>query len=118
MRNKQSGFSLIEVMISFVLIGVGALGLVKLQAYIEQRADYAMHSIEALNLAEQNWSGFVLVALLQLTLPYQLQISRPILSLGMMFHILSILCLGLYPLQPCRGSQNHSYPSVMEGSPW
>ncbi|MBU5692656.1 type IV pilus modification PilV family protein, partial [Vibrio cholerae] len=25
MRNKQCGFSLIEVMISFVLIGVGAL---------------------------------------------------------------------------------------------
>ncbi|EEZ00701.1 type 4 fimbrial biogenesis protein PilV [Vibrio sp. RC586] len=40
MRNKQRGFSLIEVMISFVLIGIGALGLVKLQAYIEQRADY------------------------------------------------------------------------------
>ncbi|MEW2626610.1 prepilin-type N-terminal cleavage/methylation domain-containing protein [Vibrio cholerae] len=58
MRNKQCGFSLIEVMISFVLIGVGALGLVKLQAYIEQRADYAMHSIEALNLAEQKLEWF------------------------------------------------------------
>ncbi|ENM5771910.1 prepilin-type N-terminal cleavage/methylation domain-containing protein [Vibrio mimicus] len=58
MRNKQRGFSLIEVMISFVLIGVGALGLVKLQAYIEQRADYAMHSTEALNLAEQKLEWF------------------------------------------------------------
>ncbi|CAB1255422.1 type IV pilus modification PilV family protein [Vibrio cholerae] len=58
MRNKQCGFSLIEVMISFVLIGVGALGLVKLQAYIEQRADFAMHSIEALNLAEQKLEWF------------------------------------------------------------
>ncbi|HDZ9391105.1 TPA: prepilin-type N-terminal cleavage/methylation domain-containing protein [Vibrio cholerae] len=58
MRNKQRGFSLIEVMISFVLIGIGALGLVKLQAYIEQRADYAMHSIEALNLAEQKLEWF------------------------------------------------------------
>ncbi|EJL6412254.1 prepilin-type N-terminal cleavage/methylation domain-containing protein [Vibrio cholerae] len=58
MRNKQCGFSLIEVMISFVLIGVGALGLVKLQAYIEQRADYAMHSNEALNLAEQKLEWF------------------------------------------------------------
>lgn len=58
MRSKQQGFSLIEVMISFVLIGVGALGLVKLQAYIEQRADYAMHSIEALNLAEQKLEWF------------------------------------------------------------
>ncbi|NAW68409.1 prepilin-type N-terminal cleavage/methylation domain-containing protein [Vibrio sp. V27_P1S3P104] len=58
MRNKQFGFSLIEVMISFVLIGVGALGLVKLQAYIEQRADFAMHSIQALNLAEQKLEWF------------------------------------------------------------
>ncbi|MEF3019576.1 prepilin-type N-terminal cleavage/methylation domain-containing protein [Vibrio mimicus] len=58
MHNKQRGFSLIEVMISFVLIGVGALGLVKLQAYIEQRADYAMYSIEALNLAEQKLEWF------------------------------------------------------------
>ncbi|MGL4828507.1 MAG: type IV pilus modification PilV family protein, partial [Vibrio sp.] len=58
MCSKQCGFSLIEVMISFVLIGVGALGLVKLQAYIEQRADYAVYSIEALNLAEQKLEWF------------------------------------------------------------
>ncbi|EGQ7693798.1 type IV pilin [Vibrio vulnificus] len=58
MHNKQCGFSLLEVMISFVLIGVGALGLVKLQAYVEQKADYAIHSIEALNLAEQKLEWF------------------------------------------------------------
>ncbi|EGQ8232849.1 TPA: prepilin-type N-terminal cleavage/methylation domain-containing protein [Vibrio parahaemolyticus] len=58
MQSKQCGFSLIEVMISFLLIGVGALGLVKLQAYIELRADHAMHSIEALNLAEQKLEWF------------------------------------------------------------
>ncbi len=58
MPSKQHGFSLIEIMISFILIGVGALGLVKLQAYIELRADYAMHSIEALNLAEQKLEWF------------------------------------------------------------
>lgn len=58
MPSKQYGFSLIEIMISFILIGVGALGLVKLQAYIELRADYAMHSIEALNLAEQKLEWF------------------------------------------------------------
>ncbi|MGL4192843.1 type IV pilus modification PilV family protein [Vibrio misgurnus] len=58
MRNKQAGFNLIEVMISFVLIGVGALGLVKLQTYIEQRADYALHSVAALNLAEQKLEWF------------------------------------------------------------
>ncbi|WP_044367565.1 prepilin-type N-terminal cleavage/methylation domain-containing protein [Vibrio fluvialis] len=58
MANRQQGFSLIEVMISFVLIGVGALGLVKLQAYIEQRADFAMQSVIALNLAEQKLEWF------------------------------------------------------------
>ncbi|HFQ5303795.1 TPA: prepilin-type N-terminal cleavage/methylation domain-containing protein [Vibrio vulnificus] len=58
MHNKQCGFSLLEVMISFVLIGVGALGLVKLQIYVEQKADYAIRSIEALNLAEQKLEWF------------------------------------------------------------
>ncbi|MBE4418921.1 prepilin-type N-terminal cleavage/methylation domain-containing protein [Vibrio parahaemolyticus] len=58
MHCKQCGFSLIEVLISFLLIGVGALGLVKLQAYIELRADNAMRSIEALNLAEQKLEWF------------------------------------------------------------
>lgn len=58
MRNKPYGFSLIEVMISFVLMGIGALGLVKLQAYIEQRADFSMHSVQALNLAEQKLEWF------------------------------------------------------------
>lgn len=57
-KNKQSGFSLIEVMITFALIGVSALGLIKLQAYIEQRADYALHSIKALNVAEQRLEWF------------------------------------------------------------
>ncbi|HAS6348786.1 prepilin-type N-terminal cleavage/methylation domain-containing protein [Vibrio sp. IRLE0018] len=58
MQSKQRGFSLLEVLISFVLIGFGALGLVKLQVYIEQKADYAIHSIEALNLAEQKLEWF------------------------------------------------------------
>jgi len=58
MRSKNRGFSLIEVMITFVLIGVSTLGLIKLQAYIEQRSDYALHSIEGLNLAEQKLEWF------------------------------------------------------------
>ncbi len=57
-KKKQSGFSLIEVVITFALIGVSALGLIKLQAYIEQRADYALHSIHALNLIEQRLEWF------------------------------------------------------------
>lgn len=58
MAIKQYGFSLIEVMIAFLLIGVGALSLVKLQAFVEQRADFAQHSITALNLAEQKLEWF------------------------------------------------------------
>ena len=58
MRNKERGFSLVEVMITFLLIGVSVLGLIKLQTYIEQKADFALHSIEALNLAEQKLEWF------------------------------------------------------------
>uniref|UniRef100_UPI000D450AE6 type IV pilus modification PilV family protein n=1 Tax=Vibrio vulnificus TaxID=672 RepID=UPI000D450AE6 len=49
---KQKGFSLLEVLISFILIGIGALGLTKLQIYIEREADYASQSIQALRLPE------------------------------------------------------------------
>lgn len=58
MISKQQGFSLIEVLISFSLIGIGALGLVKLQAYVEQKADFATHSVEALYLAEEKLEWF------------------------------------------------------------
>ncbi len=58
MRNSNQGFSLIEVMITFVLIGVSTLGLIKLQTYIERQSDYAFYSIEALNLAEQKLEWF------------------------------------------------------------
>ncbi|MCL9776010.1 type IV pilus modification PilV family protein [Vibrio methylphosphonaticus] len=58
MISKQQGFSLIEVMIAFCLIGVGALGLVKMQTYIEQKSDYAAQSIQALGLAEARLEWF------------------------------------------------------------
>lgn len=58
MTSKQQGFNLIEVLISFLLIGVGALGLVKLQVYVEQKADFAVHSVEALHLAEKKLEWF------------------------------------------------------------
>ncbi|OXE34131.1 type IV pilin, partial [Vibrio parahaemolyticus] len=51
MISKQKGFNLLEVLISFLLIGVGALGLTKLNVYLEQESDYAIESIEALRLA-------------------------------------------------------------------
>ncbi len=54
----QRGASLVEVLIAFVLIGVCALGLVKLQATLEAKADFAKHSIEALYLAENQLEKF------------------------------------------------------------
>ena len=53
MTSKHSGFSLIEVLISFLLIGVASLGLVKLQVYVEQKSEFALHSVEALHFAER-----------------------------------------------------------------
>jgi type IV pilus assembly protein PilV len=52
MISKQQGFSLLEVLIAFLLLGVGALGLTKLNVYLERESDYAIQSIEALRLAE------------------------------------------------------------------
>ena len=53
MISNQRGFSLLEVLISFLLVGVAALGMVKLKTYTEQKADYAIQSIEALHFAER-----------------------------------------------------------------
>lgn len=58
MISSQRGFSLIEVLLSFLLIGIGSLGLVKLQVYTEKKADYAINSIEALHLAESKLEWF------------------------------------------------------------
>ncbi len=58
MISKQQGFSLIEVLISFLLLGIGALGLTKLQIYMERKSEYAIHSIEALRLAENQLEWF------------------------------------------------------------
>ncbi|MCV5917522.1 prepilin-type N-terminal cleavage/methylation domain-containing protein, partial [Escherichia coli] len=58
MISKQKGFNLLEVLISFLLIGVGALGLTKLNVYLEQESDYAIESIEALRLAENKLEWF------------------------------------------------------------
>ncbi|MGY5613711.1 type IV pilus modification PilV family protein [Vibrio brasiliensis] len=53
MRNRQTGFSLIEVLITMLLSGTTSLALVQLQVYIEQRAEFAVDSVTALSIAEQ-----------------------------------------------------------------
>ncbi len=58
MISKQNGFSLLEVLIAFLLLGVGALGLTKLNVYLERESEYAIQSIEALRLAENKLEWF------------------------------------------------------------
>ncbi|MEZ8825831.1 prepilin-type N-terminal cleavage/methylation domain-containing protein [Vibrio sp. 10N.261.55.A7] len=58
MTAKQKGFSLIEVMIAFILIGVASLGLIKLQSYVESKADNAKSSLEALYMIESQLEKF------------------------------------------------------------
>lgn len=58
MISKQQGFSLLEVLISFVLLTVGVIGLVKLQVYFEKKSIYAASSIEALYAAESKLEYF------------------------------------------------------------
>ncbi len=55
---KQKGFSLLEVLIAFMLLGVGALGLTKLNVYLERESEHAIKSIEALRLAENKLEWF------------------------------------------------------------
>lgn len=52
MISNQKGFSLLESLIALVVLSVGVLGLVKLQIYIDRKADFALNSLEALQLAE------------------------------------------------------------------
>ncbi|MBD1555908.1 prepilin-type N-terminal cleavage/methylation domain-containing protein [Vibrio sp. S9_S30] len=56
--NKSQGFSLIEVMIAFLIFGVGVLGLVKLQTFMEHKSEHAIRSLEALYLAESKLEFF------------------------------------------------------------
>jgi type IV pilus assembly protein PilV len=56
--SKQRGFSLLEVSIALSLIAVGALGLLKMQVFIEQRALYSHQSLEAMSLAQSKMDWF------------------------------------------------------------
>ncbi len=55
---KQQGFSLLEVIISFVLLTFGIISLIKLQIFFDQRLDYATASIGALYAAESKLEDF------------------------------------------------------------
>lgn len=58
MISKHNGFSLLDSLIALVVLSVGVIGLVKLQVYIDRRADFALNSIEALRLAEDKLEFF------------------------------------------------------------
>ncbi|XDF78181.1 prepilin-type N-terminal cleavage/methylation domain-containing protein [Aliivibrio fischeri] len=58
MISKQKGFSLLEVLISFVLLIVGVLGLIKLQVFVDKKSEYAANSIQALYAAESKLEYF------------------------------------------------------------
>lgn len=58
MISKQNGFSLLEVLISFVLLIVGVMGLIKLQIYVDKKSEYAANSIQALYAVESKLEYF------------------------------------------------------------
>lgn len=58
MISKQKGFSLLEVLISFILLITGVIGLIKLQVFMDKKAEYAASSIQALYAAESKLEYF------------------------------------------------------------
>ncbi|KJG09945.1 type IV pilin [Photobacterium kishitanii] len=48
----EKGFSLLEVVIALGVLAVGVLGLVKMQAYMEVKAENALKTLDALHIAE------------------------------------------------------------------
>ncbi|WP_100752768.1 type IV pilus modification PilV family protein [Vibrio salilacus] len=58
MLSSRQGFSLLEVLVALAMISIASLGLTKLQVSVEQRADFAVNSVVALNLAEQQLEWF------------------------------------------------------------
>lgn len=51
-RRAVSGFSLLEVLVSFIVIIIGVLALVQMQVYLDKRTENARMGIVALNIAE------------------------------------------------------------------
>ncbi|MCG2835586.1 prepilin-type N-terminal cleavage/methylation domain-containing protein [Photobacterium sp. WH77] len=52
--DKQRGFSLVEVLVSLLLVSVGLAGLMKLHAYLNLQVDNALVMLTAVNLAESH----------------------------------------------------------------
>ncbi|WIH26641.1 type IV pilus modification PilV family protein [Photobacterium damselae] len=51
-QKKHQGFSLLEVVITLAVLSIGVLGLVKMQAYMEVKAENALKTLDALHIAE------------------------------------------------------------------
>ncbi|BAX52063.1 hypothetical protein PDPE_1-01966 [Photobacterium damselae subsp. piscicida] len=51
---KPQGFSLLEVVITLAVLSVGVLGLVKMQAYMEVKAENALKTLDALYSGSAN----------------------------------------------------------------
>ncbi|MEJ2764338.1 prepilin-type N-terminal cleavage/methylation domain-containing protein [Photobacterium sp. MCCC 1A19761] len=49
---RASGFSLLEVLISFSVISIGILGMMKMQVYFEHKSEVAAKGLIALQIAE------------------------------------------------------------------
>ena len=58
MTSKLRGFSLIEVLIALTLMAVGVMGLIKLQSFMEVKAENALITLDALYLAEEKLEEF------------------------------------------------------------
>ncbi|MBC7003539.1 prepilin-type N-terminal cleavage/methylation domain-containing protein [Photobacterium sp. BZF1] len=58
MTSKQSGFSLIEVLIALTIMTVGVMGLIKMQSFMEVKAENALKTLDALYLAEEKLEQF------------------------------------------------------------
>ncbi|MGF1738099.1 type IV pilus modification PilV family protein [Photobacterium satsumensis] len=58
MISEHRGFSLIEVLIALTIMAVGVMGLIKMQSYMEVRAEHALKTLDALYLAEEKLEVF------------------------------------------------------------
>ncbi|UXI00753.1 prepilin-type N-terminal cleavage/methylation domain-containing protein [Photobacterium sp. TY1-4] len=52
LNRRAAGFSLLEVLISLLVISIGILGMMKMQAYFEHKSEVAAKGLVALQIAE------------------------------------------------------------------